>query len=507
MDLTTLLPPDAAASARFDALQQELVTQFERYFPDPMAPKTVVIVPSNTLDQEILAKIAGINHYEERMLCLLLLLRMPRTHIVFLSSTPIDKVIIDYYLHLLPGITTRHARQRLTLLCCYDASPVSLTEKILARPRLIEKIKSCIPAGHSAHLAGFNVTWLEHELALKLNIPLYGCSAALAYWGSKTGSREIFRAAGLPLPTGYEHLRDMGEVVQALCALRAEYPELRKAVVKLNDGFSGEGNAMFSFENAGIDIDECTLRQQLKMVAKDLTYDVFAEKMARMGGIVEAFIDGGTKTSPSVQCRVTPLKQIEVVSTHDQLLDRESGQIYLGATFPANAAYVHEIGKMGYRVAEVLADKGVIGRFGIDFVSVKEPNGWWQHYAIEINLRKGGTTHPYLMLKFLTDGYYDHHAGVYHMPNGQHRHYFATDALQSDAYRGLSPEDLIDIAICHQIQYDATTQEGTMFHLLGALSEHGKLGMVCIGSTAERAEAFYRKTVEVLDAETSDLEG
>ena len=500
MDTTTL--DSAGASARFDALQRELITQFEQAFPDPLAPKTVVIIPSNTLDREILAKIAGINHYEERMLCLLLLLRMPRTHIIFVSSTPIDKVIIDYYLHLLPGITTRHARQRLTLLCCYDGSPCSLTEKILARPRLIEKIKSYIPVGHSAHIAGFNITYLEHELALQLNIPLYGCPASLAYWGSKSGSREIFRRAGLPMPPGYENLEDMNEVLQALAALKAEYPELRKAVVKLNDGFSGEGNAIFSYEKAGYELNEAILRRHLKMVAKDLTYEVFSEKMELMGGIVEAFVEGDIKTSPSVQCRINPLKQIEVVSTHDQLLDTESGQVYLGATFPAKPDYVHEIGKMGYEVAEKLCSEGVIGRFGVDFISVKEPQGWWQHYAIEINLRKGGTTHPYLMLKFLTNGYYDHHTGVYHMPNGQNRHYFATDALHSDAYKGLSPEDLIDIAICHEIQYDATTQEGTMFHLLGALSEHGKLGMVCIGSTAERAEAFYRKTVEVLDEET-----
>ncbi len=498
MDTTTHASPEA----RFEALQRELIAQFEHDFPDPLAPKTVVIIPSNTLDREILAKVAGINHYEERMLCLLLLLRMPRTHLVFVSSTPIDKMIIDYYLHLLPGVTTRHAKRRLTLLCCYDTSACSLTEKILARPRLIEKIKSCIPADHTAHIAGFNITYLEQELALRLNIPLYGCPASLTFWGSKSGSREIFRRAGLLMPAGYENLQDMEDVLEALRALRSEYPELRKAVVKLNDGFSGEGNAVFSFEKFGDKLNEATLRKHLKMVAPDLTYAVFSEKMKLMGGIVEAFIDGAVKTSPSVQCRINPLKQIVVVSTHDQLLGGESGQVYQGATFPANPGYVHEIGKMGHRVAEALCKEGVIGRFGIDFVSIKEPQGWWKHYAIEINLRKGGTTHPYIMLKFLTDGYYDHHTGIYQMPNGQSRHYFATDALQSEAYKGLAPDDLIDIAICHRIQYDATTQEGTMFHLLGALSEHGKLGMVCIGSTPERAEAFYQKTVEVLDAET-----
>lgn len=41
-----------------------------------------------------------------------------------------------------------------------------------------------------------------------------------------------------------------------------------------------------------------------------------------------------------------------------------------------------------------------------------------------------------------------------------------------------------------------------MFHLIGALSEYGKLGTVCIGDSHASAERFYRNTVAVLDRET-----
>ncbi|MGA2289814.1 peptide ligase PGM1-related protein [Bradyrhizobium sp.] len=37
--------------------------------------------------------------------------------------------------------------------------------------------------------------------------------------------------------------------------------------------------------------------------------------------------------------------------------------------------------------------------------------------------------------------------------------------------------------------------------MIGALSEFGKLGVVCIGATPERADSFYRRTIEVLDRE------
>ena len=85
----------------FNEMQKSLSDQFKYQFPDPLAPKTVVVVPSLSLDPEILSKISGHIHYEERMLCLLLLLRMPRTKVIYVTSTPIEEVIVDYYLHLI----------------------------------------------------------------------------------------------------------------------------------------------------------------------------------------------------------------------------------------------------------------------------------------------------------------------------------------------------------------------------------------------------------------------
>jgi len=488
----------------FRKIQGQLKDQFEKAFPDPHAPKTVVILPSLTLDQEILAKVKGVVHYEERLLCLLMLLRMPRTHVVFLSSITIDPVIVDYYLHLLPGITGYHAKQRLTMLSCYDSSARSLSEKILERPRLIERIKQSIPAGHAAHLACFNVTSYERSLAVQLNIPIFGCDPELLDLGTKSNSRKIFRECGLLFPPGFEDLHTKEDIVHALAELKRQNPNLRKAVVKMNDGFSGEGNGIFSFDGEEqADWKQWVndeLKNRLKIVADELNYEAFLNKLQEMGGIVEAFVDGSVKESPSVQCRIDPDGAYRVFSTHDQLLGGESGQVFLGAHFPAQPAYAVAIGQMGKKVSEALQKRGVMGRFAVDFISVKE-NEEWVHYAIEINLRKGGTTHPFLMLQFLTDGQYDPEKGLYYTANGQVRYYFCSDNLKSDAYKGLTPHDLIDIAMVNDLHYDGTQQEGVMFHLIGALSQFGKLGVICIGSSAERAKMFYDRIVAVLDKE------
>jgi len=428
----TLAGDQPTDSEKFQEIQKRLVGQFENSFPDKMAPKTVVIIPSLTMDEEILSKVTGITHYEERLLSLLLLLRMPRTKVIFVTSTPIDPVIIDYYLHLLPGVTRYHAEQRLTLLSCYDNSSKPLTQKILERPRLIERIRRSIPADHDTHLAFFNVTPLERQLALALDLPIFGCDPDLAVLGNKSNGRKIFKDSGLNVPDGFEDLYSEEDIVASLYLLKQKHPDLRKAVVKMNDGFSGDGNAVFYYgEGSGKEAIAEQLQQQLKIVAEDLSFPVFIQKFREMGGVVEAFIEGDIKTSPSVQCRVSPTGDCLVCSTHDQELGGDTGQVFLGAYFPAHPDYAASIGAMGRAIAENLRDKGVIGRFAVDFISVKETDGW-KHYAIEINLRKGGTTHPYVMLEFLTEGLYNAEEGIYYTAAGQPRYYFCSDNLKSE---------------------------------------------------------------------------
>ena len=181
------------------------------------------------------------------MLCLLLLLRLPRTRVVYVTSRPLSETIVDYYLHLLPGIPAHHARSRLTLLACHDGSPAPLTAKLLSRLRLLKRMREAIPEPSRAHITCFNVTELERTLAVHLGIPIYGCDPSLLHWGSKSGSRKIFREAGIPLPQGFEDLASAGDVPEALTELKARRPEIARAVVKLNEGFSGEGNAVFDF--------------------------------------------------------------------------------------------------------------------------------------------------------------------------------------------------------------------------------------------------------------------
>jgi len=492
--------------AAFRDLQAGFSSSFKTIFDDPSSPRTVVILPSFSLDQEVLSKVTGIHYYEERMLCLLLLLRMPRTRVIYVTSTPIPETIVDYYLHLLPGVPGGHARQRLKLLSCNDASPVPLTRKILERPRMLARIREAVADVSSAHMTCYTVTELERKLALALNLPIYGCDPALQHWGSKSGSRKIFRDAGIELPLGFEDLVGGEQIADALAELKGRKPELRKAVVKLNEGFSGEGNALVDLADAPTGAAlPVWLRDRLPGMAfeaRGMTWDLYEDKLRSMGGIVEEFIPGAVKRSPSAQLRIDPRGGIEAVSTHDQVLGGPGGQIFEGCRFPADPAYRLDIQARGIKVGHSLVQKGILGRFGVDFVSVKEADAW-RHIAIEINLRKGGTTHPFLMLQFLTDGRYDPETGEFLTPAGQSRCYYASDNLEAERYRGLTPEDLVDISVANGLHFHAASGEGVAFHLIGALSEFGKLGVVCIGQSHARADTLYQSTIEILDRESA----
>jgi len=217
-------------------------------FRDRHAPQTIVAIPSLSLDRDELRKLEGAEHYEERLLCALMLLRFPRANIVYVTREPLALEIVDYYLNLLPGVPPSHARPRLALLSCHDRSADSLTGKILSRAALVGHIRAAIPDPMSAHMTCFNVTPQERTLAVRLGIPIYACDPELAHLGSKSGSRATFRRAGVPLPERYGHLRDAHDITQSLADLKRRDPRLHRAMIKLNDALSGKGNAIFSLE-------------------------------------------------------------------------------------------------------------------------------------------------------------------------------------------------------------------------------------------------------------------
>ncbi|WP_442514586.1 hypothetical protein, partial [Salmonella enterica] len=109
---------------------------------------------------------------------------------------------------------------------------------------LLAHISSLVPDRRRSHLIPYNTTERERDLALALGIPMYGADPRLYPLGTKSGCRRLFSEEGVRHPLGFEDLSSLDDVVEALSQLRAERPGAGEALVKLNEGVSGEGNAL-----------------------------------------------------------------------------------------------------------------------------------------------------------------------------------------------------------------------------------------------------------------------
>jgi hypothetical protein len=66
----------------------------------------------------------------------------------------------------------------------------------------------------------------------------------------------------------------------------------------------------------------------------------------------------------------------------------------------------------------------------------------------------------------------------------------------------LSPEDLIDITSANHLHYSHGRETGVLFHMMGALSQYGKLGLTPIGNSHDEADSIYARALDILDRET-----
>ena len=375
-----------------------------------------------------------------------MLLRQPRLRMVYVTSMPIAPEIIEYYLALLPGVIPSHARSRLSLVAVHDSSPRSLSEKLLERPRLLARIAAADPEPRT--LATSCPTTPPSSSATSPSASASRCTAPTRGWprsARRPAAAGCSPRLGVPHPLGVENLHSLDELADAVVGMRAERPAMDSVIVKLNEGVSGAGNALVRLSGLpapGAPDERTGGRARLRgdgagvagHAVRRLPREVRRGRRDRRGADHRDEV-----RSPSVQLRVLPGGSVELLSTHDQLLGGASGQSYLGLHVPGGPGVRRSDHPSTPRtIGQRLADQGALGRFAVDFVVVRERDGEWTPYAIELNLRKGGTTHPFLTLQFLTDGRYDPGTALFLTPRGHEKHLVATDHLESELLRGLT---------------------------------------------------------------------
>ena len=171
----------------------------------------------------------------------------------------------------------------------------------------------------------------------------------------------------------------------------------------------------------------------------------------------------------------------------------------MGCRFPADPAYAAELARHATAVGHELARAGVRGRTSVDFAAVQDEHGQWAVYALEVNIRKGGTTHPYAVLRNLVPGRYDAAAGQWLTSDGAVRTYSSSDNLVDPDWYGLAPTAVIGAVADAGLQFDRTTGRGVTLHMLSGLAIDGRFGVTAIGTSPDDAQALYDATRGAVD--------
>ena len=329
---------------------------------------------------------------------------------------------------------------------------------------------------------------MEVRLALVLGVPINGTQPRLRHLGFKSDGRRLIRRAGVPVPEGYEDVRSTDDVIEAVEALRAAHHARAGIVIKHDDSGAGDGNAVIDLTPMAVAPDpRGWLREQIEALP-----DWYRDDLAR-GGIVEERIAGDRFTSPSAQVDIRPDGRVIVLATHEQVLGGERAGVSRlplpgrpGVRPAAGGACRRHRG--GARACR--RDRAVLGRLRGGRRRRREV----ARLRLEINLRKGGTTHPYAALRNIAPGRYDTGSGRWITEDGGSRCYSATDNLVDPAWLGLSPAAVIGAVADSGLQFDPETGTGVVLHMLSGLAIDGRFGLTAIGETPEDATRMHEAT-------------
>lgn len=452
----------------------------------------VVVLPSLNLPplalRDFADRLPGLEH--RYLVEVLALPRVPGATLVFVTCQAPSEEVLEYYLRLCPAGQREQLRRRLHVVEVPDRSARSLSAKLLEHPGLLERLRGLCD-GRLAMVEPWNVTDAEVAVGERIGAPVHGTPPGLWPQGFKGAGRRLFSELGVPVVPGAEGIHDAAGLAQAAHTLGRRSSSAKAVVVKHDDSCSGKGNRVLPLRDAqGDRLDLAGLREGVaRMPAR------FVDAL-RHGGVLEELLDHPEMTSPSVQFELDPLGRVELLSTHEQVIG-EDGQLYLGCRLPARPEYAPVLAEHGHVVADELAARGVRGRMSMDFLCVPSGAGW-DVRAVEVNLRRGGATHPFTVLSALVPGRYDAETGSYRTDTGEQRCYVASDNLVDPAWTGLAPQAVATALDRAGVAFDSDSGLGVVLHAFPMLAVDGRIGLTAIGRTPGHAEELFQAACEAI---------
>ncbi|MGW0391081.1 hypothetical protein ACWDYJ_09290 [Streptomyces sp. NPDC003042] len=428
--------------------------------------------------------------------------------VLMFQAPPVPAAVERYLLSLVPTGTVGDRLLRHALIGLPDSSERHLSEKLLERPELLERTRLLIARARARGqvvepLSCYQSSPRIDEIAAWLGLQVGESPSNTLRWGSKSGSRTVFRAARLPHAAGsYDPVRGLPALAQHAAALARTHGPGRW-LVKIDDGYgSGHGIASVTLTDTRYAAVLNAL-DNLTPLTANISRTEFLAGVAANGAIVEKYLStpcGGLKRSPSTLLHIRGNPDggftTELLGTHEQILGEDLQ--YLGCRFPADPAYRAAISDMSLTAAKELGRLGIRGHVGIDFITRQSPDGRWEASATELNLRQTGTTHPHRTVRALVPGTWREDGRLTH--HGTDIHYTGTDAIIDPAYQGLTPQAVIRaLATRPGLTFDQQQARGVIPHFWTALEPHGKIGATVIGHSPQDCDHLRQHFTTLLN--------
>lgn len=408
--------------------------------------------------------------------------------VIMLQAPPVGPEVVDHLFGLVPA-TALDGVRRQVVVELDDDRDLHLSEKVIARRAVLARLRLTLDLA---------------RLADRLGIALVDAAPELLVWGTKAGSRRVFRAAGVPHPPGSYRLdRTVPALAATLDHLGDRFGR-GQWMVKINDGFgSGHGNAIVDTGPLPAPTDAETL---VRALTPSTPVDTYLRAVAATGAVVEQVVTGdrpGAARYPSALAylrrrgdHLTDDVTVDFLAVHDQAIGAAGD--FLGCRFPADARYRAVVAGHARSVFAHLAGRGVTGHVGVDFIAV-ERHGALTVNATEVNLRQTGSTHPHRMVRTIHGGTWTPE-GTLVDAAGDEVFYTGTDGLVSPRWVGVSSGSLPRaLGSAPRVRFDRRTGRGAVPHLWTSLEPHGKVGATFVGGSAAECDRLESDFVSLLD--------
>lgn len=427
----------------------------------------------------------------------------------------------------------------------FPSHSMCLSTLLQYSPRTLQRIRRLIQGKHAYIVPG-----LAHidDLAVadQLSVPLLGPEPAVAQlYGTKSGGRRIFSAAGVEVPPGAKDIYSLNQLHEALAELLAQNLDVQRWLFKMDDEHGGHGTAfcdvshmicyaeaLSEYRRYGADawrnncIRESVVLRFLKEVPEWLscyarpaktshypTWAGFLQTFLRQGGVVEAYPPSDAISCVTVDLLLEPGGQVTMLSSGDQLRS-SCGLNVLGSSVPQRSLNPETLQSICARVGQACKQQDIVGHVSMDVAcfihcTTKKQTVW----ALDLDLCYSDHLAMTQMLLLTTKATLNCQTSSLQVPmpntekSSQKVVVEKRCAVMSSKLFHTNLSMLyrsVFFKMCHVrgIRYITQKNQGTVFALYDS-SDRQRIGMITVSESPEGALVTFAHNLSVIHQEIS----